>query len=104
MNKTKSSAQPVPEIDLQPNGEQRSVSLGTYNDARAPLGFVVTLDRVPCPLGSVITKVDDLGTAQRHRFVLQIANYSAQPVHASVRPFFREVTPAADSLVIDRGK
>ncbi|HSW66082.1 MAG TPA: hypothetical protein VLI54_03010 [Bacillota bacterium] len=104
MNKTKGSAQPVPKIDLRPNGEQRSVDLGTYDDAHMPLGFIVTLDRVPHPLGSVITKVDDLGTAQRHRFVLQIANYSTQPVHASIRPFFREVAPAADSLVIGSGK
>lgn len=71
------------EITVAP-GEQLRVPLGTYTADNPAKGFSVEFDPAPRPKNSAVTHIISLGTIQKYRLVLDIANFGSTPITAIV--------------------
>jgi hypothetical protein len=74
----------IEKVRIKPRGQER-VFLGNFENGAQPLGFSVEVTPDPEPTDSVETQVVTIGTAHRYKLIMNIANYGAKAVRATIR-------------------
>lgn len=73
----------VADITVKPCGQEH-VTLGYFTDTRPAKGFAIELHASQLIDESVVAEVMNIGTDNKYRLVLSIANYSDMAVQAKV--------------------
>ncbi|HSX06830.1 MAG TPA: hypothetical protein VLG92_03855 [Candidatus Saccharimonadia bacterium] len=73
----------IEKVELKP-ADQRRILLGNFTAGNPPKGFSTEITPDPNPEDSVLTEVTSLGTSERYKLALHIADYGIDTVSAKI--------------------
>ena len=70
-------------LEVEPRGQER-FQLGFYTAKNPPKGFYTEVSSGTRPVNSVVTRIVSIGTDNRYRLILHVANFSDKAVSVKI--------------------